>query len=401
MRVTFLILASMAMTACAGTDRSRGYTEADTAGVTIVENRPARVRRAERWSLPPEPEVELRPGGGPVPSLRQVAGLALLPGDRLAVLDQGFHEVLILHPGGEILARFGREGDDPGEFRELTSVIPMEGDSVGIYDSSRRVLSVFDDRGRLGRSISLEGAVQGRFRSLVLPLPGGDLVFFTVSSPGMGFRDGVFRVSRESLRISPEGERRASYGTFPGMEVFGGVGGTGPALFGATTYATTVGHRLVVGTAEATEITVFDSTGALERIVRWPDHDRSIESRHEEALFEAAVAAEPAVSRAALREILSRTPRAARLPAYEGLIGSDDGHVWVGRYRGPEYSFRGQRQPRQEWLVFDSLGVLAATVETPDGFQPYLVSGARVWGAFAHEDGAQSVRAYSVRQGVE
>lgn len=214
MRVTFLILAGVVMSACAGTDGSQGYTETDSAGVTIVENGRSRMARAEGWSLQAVPDLEIVPGEVQGPALSQVAGLALLPGEggRVAVLNQGSHEVLLFREGGEILARFGREGDGPGGFRQMTSLVPMAGDSIGVYDSSLMVLSVFDSQGKLSRSVSLGDAVQGRFHSLLLPLPGGDMVFFTVSGPGVGFREGVFRASTESLRIGPGGERRAGGG---------------------------------------------------------------------------------------------------------------------------------------------------------------------------------------------
>lgn len=396
MRSTFLILAGLGLAACAGVDRSPGYTVLDSAGITIVENKPAIMTQTEVWSLAADPEVNISGDGEPVPHLRQVTALAPLPGKRLVVLDQGAHEVLLFHQEGELLARFGREGDGPGEFRQLASVLPLPGDSVGIYDSALRMFSVFDARGTLGRSVSLEEAVQGRFRSVLLPLPSEEMVLFTVSGPGMGFRDGVFRARTESLRMGPDGDKRASYGSFPGAEVFGGLQGAGLALFGATTYATTLGCRLVVGTGEAPEITLFDTTGTLERIVRWPDHDRTITTRHEEELFEAALVAEPQVPRATIRDILSRAPRAARLPPYEGMVGSDDGHVWMGSYQGPRYSLRGHRPPRREWLVFDTLGVLTAKVDTPEGFQPYQVAGSQVWGTFTHEDETQSVQAYTL-----
>ncbi len=398
MRSTLLILASLVLAACTGADRSLGYTVTDSAGVTIVENRPTRVRGAEEWSLSADPELEMHPGIGPLPQLRQVAGLAPLSGERVAVLNQGFHEVLIFHKEGELLTRFGREGDGPGEFRQLSSVIPMPGDSVGIYDSGLRVLSVFDGRGRLGRTVQLEEAERRRTQSFLLPLPDDEMVFFTVGGPGVGFREGVFRVNTESFRLGPEGDRRATYGPFPGAEVFGGMEGAGYALFGATTHATTVGHRLVVGTAETPEIRYFDTTGALERVVRWPDHDRTITPRHEEAFFDAALVAEPQFSPAALRDILARVPRASHVPPYDGLMGSDDGHVWVRSYMAPGPLIRGRRPPHQEWLVFDSLGVLAARVETPEGLNPFLVATSRVWGAFTAEDGTESVRAYPLQR---
>jgi hypothetical protein len=398
MRSIFLIPAVLALGACAGGDRSQGYTLADSAGITVLENGRTQVERAQEWTLSPEPEVEIPLGPGRPQSSVRVTGLAILPGNRLAVLSQDVHEVLLFHQEGGLLARFGREGEGAGEFRELASVIPLPGDSVGIYDSASRTLSVFDGQGSLGRYLSLADVVQGRFDSFLLPLPNGDMVFFTVSGPGVGFREGVFRARRESLRIGPDGEVRATYGSFPGAEVFGGVDGAGRALFGTTTFATTVGHRLVVGTGEATEIAFFDTAGAPERIVRWPDHDRTITARHEEELFAAALEAEPGVPRATMRDIFDGAPRAALLPPYEDLLGTDDGYVWVGSFRGPRYSLRGQRPPRREWLVFDTLGVLAAKLETPAGFQPHEVASSKVWGTFTHEDGVLFVRAYALQQ---
>jgi hypothetical protein len=400
MRLTLLFMAFLtilAAAACAGGDRSRGYTVADSAGIIIVQNHQAQVEQTQLWTLSADPAVEIPLGPEMTPSPPWVTGMASLPGNRLAVLNQNAHQVLLISHEGERLARFGHEGDGHGEFRELASVIPMPEDSVGVYDSAARTLSVFDGRGRLGRSVSLAEVVQGRFDSFLLPLPNGDMVFFAVSGPGAGFREGVFRVSRESLRIGPAGEVRASYGSFPGTEVFGGFDGAGRALFGTTTYAATVGHLLAVGTGEATEITLFDTTGSPERIVRWPDHDRTITPRHEEDLFAAALEAQPGVPRATMRGILDGAPRASLLPPYEGLLGTDDGHVWVGAYQGPRYSLRGQRPPGREWLVFDTLGVLTARVETPEGFQPHEVAGSKVWGTFENDDGARSVRAHTLQ----
>jgi len=390
--------AFLAVAACAGGDRSQGHIMVDSAGIILVENRSAQMEQTQLRTLSTDPAVEISLQPELTPTPPWITDVAALPGDRLAILDQESHQVLLFNHEGELLARFGKEGDGPGEFRELASLLPLPGDSVGVYDSASRTLSVFDGQGNLGRTVSLAEVVQGRFHSFLLPLPAGDMVFLAVSGPGVGFREGVFRASRESLRMGPDGEVLSSYGSFPGAEVFGGFDGAGRALFGTTTYATTVGNRFVVGTGEATEITLFDTTGAPERIVRWPDHDRTITARHEEELFAAALEAEPAVPRAVMRDIFDRAPRAALLPPYEDLLGTDDGHVWVGAYRGPRYSLRGQRPPRREWLVFDTLGVLAARVETPEGFRPHEVADSRVWGTFTHENGALSLRAYTLQR---
>jgi hypothetical protein len=53
----------------------------------------------------------------------------------------------------------------------------------------------------------------------------------------------------------------------------------------------------------------------------------------------------------------------------------------------------------RRWLVFDGDGILAAGVDTREGFEPHAVREDRVWGVFKDELDVESVRAYEVASG--
>jgi hypothetical protein len=110
-----------------------------------------------------------------------------------------------------------------------------------------------------------------------------------------------------------------------------------------------------------------------------------------------------------IRELVDATPRRELFPAADGLLTSDEGDVVVGEYGGPigiwplrhpgegPEALRPVRRTRERrWLVFDSAGVLTATLRTPEGFAPGAIHEGRIWGVFTDTIDVESVRAYGV-----
>jgi hypothetical protein len=91
-------------------------------------------------------------------------------------------------------------------------------------------------------------------------------------------------------------------------------------------------------------------------------------------------------------------PRKEMEPAYEGILSSDQGMFWVGSPEGPEADYLEMPPPQRTWLVFDSTGVIAATVEIPTGFRPLALGDGRVYGLAIGELGDQSVAVYEIRK---
>lgn len=399
-------------------ERARGpINVADSAGVQIVTNLSGSIESAERWSLSTEPAVEIGSGASPDVALFRVTDVTPLVGGRVAVGTNGPPRALVFERDGTLAARLGREGEGPGEFASVGSVVSLGADSLAVWDPDRRRISVFSADGRFAREVDLSDTAPPSARSApntemtagfthLLPSTSGSLVLFGEGVFGSNPEPGVKRPELPAYRIMTDGEEIARFGTFPGMETVLTVAtGQLPLPFGARTYATTSGDALVVGTAEATRYRVFAPNGELARIVRWPEGDRAVGGSSLSRWSDMVEEAPPEI-----RGLVESLPRPDRVPAYEGLVATGDGEILVGDYPGPLGIFPLRRadggpemlQPRirlpaRRWLVFDPGGALTATVHTPEGFEPYEVREGLVWGVYTDEVEVESIRAYELR----
>lgn len=414
-----LFLATATLNACSDASSRVTTTVVDSAGVRIVSSSPGSIEAAEAWSLSDEPVANFGGGVSPEVPFSEVAAVVPLDGGRVAAGVNGPPQVLVIGADGVLEATIGREGEGPGEFSAMTSgiasIVRLGADSLFVWDQNHRRMSVFTEDGRHVRDVDLSGlalvspiATGSAFSvaayTYLLPSTPGSLVLFAVGYFGPG--EGVRRVEAISYRITLDGDQLARLGPFPGEETFMTEElGMAPYPFGANTYGAASGDALLVGTAEAPAFHVYSSTGALEQIVRWPDHDRTVSGpllSDWTDFVEDWLASMPAGERRAIREILDAMPPAEQFPAYDGIIAAESGEVWVGAYAGqltmPPTPLN-VRVPARRWLVFSPEGELTASVQTPEGFQPYAVHEGRVWGVFRDEYDIESVLAYEVVKG--
>lgn len=383
--------------ACADVTTAPDVVITDSAGVTMVFNSPNQLSGVAHWVLSSKPVRTLHSSDESDFAFFRVVAVLPLDGGGTAVLNAGTYEILLLNESGELLGSFGQEGDGPGEFRGPNSLLRLPADSLGVYDSEHKRFSVFSRNGLLGREFTLDPVPTGSAYERLLPIGAGDLAVFSDGGLGGGKEHGVFRAESESVLLDSDGGQKASYGNFPGSENFVGVGpGAGRVVFGAASYATTTGEVFVVGTGGLPEIRYYGPTGALSMIVRWPDHDRTVTSEQFEAYVEGALATLPESDRKQARRMLSGMPRSDTQPAYEELLSSEQGHIWIGDYRGPEMALPGSRSPQREWLVFDEHGTLIASVRTPAGFSPLTITGGEVLGVYVDDQGVESIRVYEL-----
>ncbi len=411
-RVIAIVITIVVMAGCRE-ESQRAVTVADSAGVEIITNPPVSIESAETWSLSAEPVVEIGAGTNPEVPLFRVTDVLPLESGRVAVGTDAPPRVVIFEPDGAVAATLGREGEGPGEFFSVGSVVFLPGDSLAVWDPDRRRVSVFTVDGRFARELNLRdiapmsarGAPDDRTTSgftHLMASASGWLILFGEGVLSSGPEPAVVRPELPAYRLSRDGEVLARFGPFPGMTTFvGGPPGALPLPLGARTHAATWDNNLVVGTAESTEFRVFAPTGALTRIVRWPERDRAVDGPFLSRWLEMVDA------RPEMRGLVEAVPRAERFPAYEGLVATGGGEILVGAYpgplgiwplrradHGPEVLRPQIRIPARSWLVFDSAGAITATVRTPEGFEPYAVREGLVWGVYTDEVDVESVRAY-------
>jgi hypothetical protein len=416
-RVLAWVLVAVALSACADSSSTATSAVTDSAGVRIVTNLPGSIEAAEEWSLSTNAVVEIGAGADPDVPLHRVTAVAPLEDGRVAVSANSPARALVLAPDGTLLATLGREGNGPGEFSSVASVVPLGPDSLAVWDDSRRRISVFTGGGDYVREVDLSGLAlltplaagssdQLAAWTYLLPSGSGSLLLFQIGIFGAP-EPGIRRVEAPSYRITTAGQELARLGPFPGEEFFDfgpGQGGVVPFPFGADTHGATTDDALVLGTAEAPEIRYHTASGALERIVRWPDEDRTFGGPFVAdwtEFVDSWLAPMPPGESEGIRGFLDATPRPERFPAYDDLVAADEGEIWVGAYAGEHtvpYPTRNARVPARRWLVFDTQGALAARVETPEGFLPHAVREGRVWGVYTDELEVESVRAYEIVQ---
>ena len=399
---------------CSDSTQFPRTTLADSAGVAIVVNSASGVEDVPRWELSPQPVVDIGSGANPTVSLFRVVHVLPLEDSRVVISMTAAPRVLLIDPDGTVTATLGREGDGPGEYMGVGSVVPLGADSLAVWDPERRRISIFTEDGTLQREVDMResaplswiaspNVLEPSARTYLLPSDPGSFVLFSVGMFGPG--DGVRRVAAPTTRLDTNGRRLALLGSFPGEATFmSDATGTAPFPLGADAYGATVGDELIVGTAEEAEYRVYGPDGSLRRIVRWPEADRSPAGPALAAwssFVESFLESMPPSESDGIRDILDAMPEPERLPAYGGLLSSDSGEVWIGPYHpgqlmlGVAYMGR-LRVPEQNWLVFDRDGVLRAAVPTPAGFRPVAVAENRLWGIHTDELEVESVRAYDI-----
>lgn len=391
MRRTALIMC-LACLSCSDREASDGVVVADSSGVAVVSNSQVQVSTAQEWRVGAVPSARAPSGPGDL-VLYQVHDVTRTGAGGIVVANRGSNQVLLFNAQGGFVGSRGREGDGPGEFRRLSSVLSLGGDSLGVYDSSHKRFSVFGPDGQLVREFTLDTPGDSDYEKL-FKLPDGGLAVF--GNGGLrGGQAGIFRSMAESFAVDRNGMRVGSFGTFPGAEVFVGRM-AGLVLFGANTFGAVVGEHLLVGTGEDPEVRLYGRDGHLKRIVRWPDRERGVTEERVAEYLAAAEATLPEAARSEARAMLAEIPRSDHQPAFEDVLVSPAGEVWVGEYRGPEMALPGARSPSREWLIFDPAGVLKARLRTPVGFQPLRVGTDEVVGVYVDEFGVESVVVYAV-----
>ena len=376
-----------------GDTPSDAVTRTDSAGIEVVTN------LTDPGSLPHRalaliPELDITSDEESGLLLFQVSAIEPLEGDRIAVGSSGTGTVLVFDGEGELITSIGREGDGPGEFRSIQSVLALPNDSLAVYDARRGRLTVFSLEGAVGRMVDLSGLPLGDW-STIHRFPDG-FALIGVASIGEANERGIYRSRAPSFRLGLAGDSLASYGELPGMEMFYNEVALGALTFGSTLFTGTRGDRLVVGLADSPELREYASTGALARLIRWPDHDRQVTEARIAEFVEHMVQSLPEAQREQGRAQLGGMPYSPTEPAYYDLVVADNGAVWVGDYPGHAFRTLGTPGPARRWIVIDSTGTLTEVVETPPGFQLMAVADGRAFGVQIDELGVESVRVYAV-----
>jgi len=150
--------ASCLTAVCAACAQSSSLSETsvvDSVGVRIVTNPSEAVAAAEQWTLSAASVIEIGGGANPEAPLYQVTVVQALGEGRVAVGTNSPAQALVFEADGSLAVTLGREGDGPGEFWNVASLVALASDSILVWDRDRRRISVFTGEGVYSREADL------------------------------------------------------------------------------------------------------------------------------------------------------------------------------------------------------------------------------------------------------
>ena len=170
--------------------------------------------------------------------------------------------------------------------------------------------------------------------------------------------------------------------------------GSRPHPFGRATSFVLTPEAIYIGTGESFEIQRYDLTGKLERIMRWPTEDLTIQESHLETYRSAELSKVDAAKRPALERWLAEMPGAASFPAFVRLEVDPSDNLWIEPFTRPG-------EAAGDWSVVDAEGEFLGKVAIQPAFTPPDIADDVVLGVVRDELGVERVRLYGLTRPEE
>lgn len=372
----------------------------DSAGVRVVRNTAPSWGAGEAWLVEADPEWVLGELEGPAETrFFGITDVAWRSDAGITVSDAGSSEVRAFGPDGTHLWTQGGEGDGPGEYRSLSTLLPLPGDSVAVYDSRARRVSVVGPDGEFARSVipePREGHTMAAPRVAVASRlwvsaggarfdgdspPSGTTappVSFFFARPDGAVLDSILSLPT-AARLIQQNERGVSIWTVPfsvGAPMAGG------------------GGRLVTADPSAPVWTARDSAGRVVQRVSFPSEARRLEDGDWAADLEVAVEGEDDPERIrAVTEAYEAMDRPGEWPILDEVILDGDGNVWIEAFQA-----RVDQGEPSRWWVFTGDGRLLGRVSLPAGLEVQAISRDRIVGVATDELGVERIQLHRIRR---
>lgn len=377
-------------------------TVVDSAGVQIAEVKWEVAPFA--WRVDSVAEWSIGDGGeaGTTPKLHDIRDAVLLSDGSVLIVEGSTQEILWVDPQADVVHRVGGPGDGPQQFGGISSVFDADDGSYYVVDAARKRIVRLSAEGRWIGDSAFPPAITAVLASHRAP----DGTWFVLSSgrleeTGAARNSGgtvVGRVRRPRLVVLHTGIDDPAVDTITtvlGPESAVGAALMGPVALGATALFAGSGEGVWVGDTSQEEVRWWGRGMQQPRwIVRW-SHPRSrvVDALVHEALWRQVG---ELVSAAEVMQMRGIIPVSDWLPAFGALIGSDEGHLWIGSYASYMGEVLELPQRAQEWLILDLERTQAGRVVTPRGLRVLRTGRGYVLGVHRDDLGVESLRLHRV-----
>ena len=395
----FIVLALVPGCSDSGVDRT-AFTERDSAGVRIAENARPTWESGQQWSIDSTlvsvGAAEERPGQ----QLHRITGAVRLSDGRLVIANGGSFQLLRYDSTGAYLGATGRAGDGPGEFRALSWVGRLPGDSVLTWDRGLNRVTVFTSDGEYARDYTPSLPEEMTGYQLQGALDDNRLLL----TRGASFQSaqGTAGVQRQPIVgwiIDSSGKQVGSIGPFPGESVFLGPGkDPGSTIrtaipLGASTLFATASDAVHVVDTDFFAVRTYGIDGRLRMIARRPHAPQVVRPEDITAVVEAALEDLPPVQwiRDGMKAAYAEVPPPQYLPAIRAVRVDRDDNVWVQAGHAPTAA-------DATWSVFERRGRWLGDVILPAALEILEIGRDHVVVRDRDPDGVERVRILRLRK---
>ena len=296
--------------------------------------------------------------GASATQLYQVADALFLSDKSLLVANAGSSEVLQFDSAGNLVRRIGGRGDGPGEFSTLRWLGAGSDRSFWAFDGR---LTRFDYAGQILETRRVDAAwLVGAVQPLAV-LNDGRMVSVLGTQTVFGHDGGERRDTVPLFVVASDDSRVDTIATWLGLERAFAQTAAGMALvpigFGRTLFSGAHVDRIVVGSTDSLDITVFESGTEVSLRLHGRTAARPV-SAHDESEWRDWIVANSPLQTAEFLRAWENAPVRATYPAFDGLETDPLGRVWVGDCVLPTARTR-------RWVVFGEDGTPIGTVELP------------------------------------
>lgn len=292
-----------------------------------------------------------------------VGDAVLLGNGGLAVANTGSSEVLLFSGDGSIAARIGGQGEGPGEFSSVTTLLSTD-EGFLAYDARLARLNAFSESGEFLTSsplspqsaiVSLKPLARDAAGHMLAIL--GEQRFFLPegmkrdTTPILSFTDS--RTGPDTLGMLPAQEW--AYGGMPG----GGMTRTEPA-FGRNIVAAGFRDRALLGDNDVLSLSVYAADGRLTRLIHGSGGGWTVTDEEIEAWRAARLARRGPDVPDFYVEFVRNAPWRETHPAFHSAVLGPDEMVWIG------LAARAGDETRR-WLVLGPDGQPRGQLDLPEG----------------------------------
>lgn len=381
-----------------GANRARA-TFRDSAGVRIAENpSPDDSANLVWWGLE-GPQLDV--GGEAVTdeyALFRVGAAARLGDDRFVVANGGSSDLRFYDLAGRHVATIGREGEGPGEFRNIGLLLPGPADSLTVYDGALRRFSVISPNPAFAREFRFSDVAS--VSRVIGRTAAGEYVGYPAGVRGSPdeFPNGLSRPDQVITLHDETGAVIDTIGTFAGPERVINVRqrngeivsieiGTPP--FARNSSFVLAGDALWVGTQDGPELRRYGLDGSLDLILRTGRQAVPVTDEHVNALIEQRLEDAPSDAHARIRAGYETMPRFEFVPPYGSVQADAAGRLWVADYANP-------LAPAGRYTVYGEDGGILARIILPERFRPLDIGGDWILGTELDELDVEHLRLYRI-----